>query len=84
MLLNIIILSVLSVFVVILFIYFQNKKTVCPNCKSKSIIRTGNKKYKESPNLAWFGSPDSYYEVEYKCSKCGNTFWEKQKAVLFS
>jgi len=44
---------------------------------------TGEKRYKEDP-VAAFGSPNSYHEIEYKCKKCGNVFWEPQEAVIFN
>lgn len=83
MLTNILFLSILSVLFILLFIYLQKRKTVCPNCKSGNIVKTGNTKYKEDP-VAILGSPDSYHQIEYRCEKCGNIFWEKHKAFIFN
>lgn len=48
-------------------------------------MKTGNKKkYKEDPPIALFGSPDSYYEIEYKCNKGNCIFLEKHDAFLFN
>jgi DNA-directed RNA polymerase subunit RPC12/RpoP len=57
-------------------------KDKCPHCRSKKIIQTGERKYLESPPIALWGSPDSYYEFEYKCENCNQIFWKKQKAVI--
>lgn len=66
-------------------IYYSLKsKTHCPNCKSQNIVQTGKKIYKEEPQIAVYGSPDSYNNIEYKCSKCGHIFLVKQKAVIFN
>lgn len=82
---KIIIFLIIAVVVIVVTIYFSLKnKLRCPNCKSERIERTGNKKYEEDPPIAIYGSPDSYYGLEYKCSDCGHLFWEKQKAVIFN
>jgi hypothetical protein len=64
-------------------IYFSIKpKNWCPHCKSKKIAATGERKYHEKPPLALWGSPASYYEIEYRCENCGQLSWKKQKAVI--
>ena len=66
-------------------IYISLKsKTHCPNCNSKNIVMTGKKIYKETPPIALYGSPGSYHEFEFKCSKCGHLFWERKKALIFN
>jgi len=77
---------IVAVIILFVTIYFSLKnKARCPKCKSNLIVQTGNKKYKEEPPLAIAGgSPDSYNSIEYKCSKCGHVFWQKQKSVIFN
>jgi DNA-directed RNA polymerase subunit RPC12/RpoP len=80
-----IIFLIIAVILIIATIYFSLKSKIhCPNCKSSNIDLTGNKKFEEYPPLAIAGSPNSYYNVEYKCSNCGNIFWHRQKAVIFN
>lgn len=68
----------------LVFYFTVKKKTKCPHCQGYDVISTGQKRYKENPPLAIFGSPDSYYDLEYKCNKCGSTFWEPRKSMIFS
>jgi uncharacterized protein with PIN domain len=76
---------VVTAALVIITIYFSlKKKNVCPDCHSNDVLPTGNKRYKENPAIAVAGSPDSYRELEYKCSKCGSIFWIQPKAIIFN
>lgn len=82
---TIIIFSIIAVILVSLIVYFTLvRKTKCPNCFSKDVILTGEKRYKENPPIAAFGLPDSYFEIEYKWSKCGNVFWHPKQAIIFN
>lgn len=67
----------------IIFIFFRGKPA-CPECKSHNIIPTGKKIYKEDPPIAFWGSPDSTAELEYKCTDCGNVFGVKRKLMIFN
>lgn len=84
MLINTIIFSIVVIGIFILFILLTKCEIVCPKCKSKNIVKTGKKIYKENPPIALFGSPDSYYQIEYKCSKCDYIFLKEQKAYIFN
>jgi DNA-directed RNA polymerase subunit RPC12/RpoP len=65
-------------------IYFTiNKKIKCTKCSSQDINRTGEKRYKEDPSTIW-GSTNSYWEIEYKCNRCGNVFWDQPNAPIFN
>lgn len=79
---TIIIIFIVAIAISVTLYLSLKKKNKCPYCKSEKIIRTGGKKYLESPPIALWGSPDSYYEFEYKCENCNKLFWEKQKAVI--
>lgn len=75
---------IISIILISLVIYFTVKRKVkCPNCKSSDLTATGQKRYNED-NLAIQGSPNSYHELEYKCNKCGNTFWEPKQSAIFN
>ena len=82
---GILIFIIVAVIILSATIYYSLKsKSHCPNCNDKNVTLTGKKIYKEDPPIAAYGSPDSYHELEYKCSKCGHIFWEKQKATIFN
>lgn len=82
---GIIIFISVAVIALALTIYLSLKtKIKCPDCNSEKIIKTGNRKYHESPNLATLGSPNSYYMYEYKCKECDKLFWLKKKAIIFN
>ena len=68
----------------LIFYFTLKNKTKCSNCGNTDIVVTGKKRYKEEPPLAVFGSPDSYNELEYKCNRCGNVFWQPVKAAIFN
>lgn len=75
----------IAVIIITLTLYFSLKeKATCPNCKSKNILKTGKKIYKEKPDAAIYGSPSSYHQIEYKCNDCGDIFLKEQKAVIFN
>jgi DNA-directed RNA polymerase subunit RPC12/RpoP len=72
------------IFFVTLTIYFTIKRKIkCTKCSSQDISKTGEKRYKEDP-VALCGSPNSYTEIEYKCNRCGNVFWNPQDASIFN
>jgi transposase-like protein len=82
---NTIIIIIIVIAAISVTIYFSlKKKIVCPNCRSDKVILTGEKKYKEDPPFAFWGSPDSYYEYEYRCENCNQVFWKKQKTVIIN
>ena len=65
-------------------IYFTIKRKIkCNKCSSHDVNRTGEKRYKEDPFALW-GSPNSYWEIEYKCDRCGNVFWDRPNAAIFN
>lgn len=66
-----------------LFFSLRQKKS-CPFCNSSNIAKTGIKIYKENPDLAMYGSPSSYNQLEYKCISCGKTFFIEQKSIIFN
>lgn len=68
----------------LIFYLTIKKKTKCPHCKNSDVSLTGQKRYKEEPSIAVFGSPDSYNELEYKCNKCGKVFWAPKDALIFN
>ena len=68
----------------LVFYFTVKKKTKCPHCQSSDVSLTGQKRYKEDPPLAFFGSPDSYHDLEYKCNKCGKIFWAPRGAAIFN
>ncbi len=70
--------------IALIILYQRKDKICCPNCKSTEIVITGNKKYKESPALALWGSPDTYYKYEFRCKNCGHLFWMEQKSIIFN
>jgi DNA-directed RNA polymerase subunit RPC12/RpoP len=81
---RILIFLIVAVFFVALTIYFTIKRKIkCNKCSSQDISRTGEKRYKEDPVALW-GSPSSYNEIEYKCNKCGNVFWNPRDAAIFN
>ncbi len=81
---TILIFSLIAVILVFLTVYFTLKRKIkCHNCFSRDVNMTGEKRYKED-QIAVFGSPNSYHEIEYKCKKCGNVFWEPKEAVIFN
>jgi hypothetical protein len=47
------------------------------------LVATGDIRYNED-NLAIHGSPGSSHEIEYKCNKCSNIFWEPKQSVIFN
>ena len=67
----------------LVFYFTVKKKTKCPHCHSSDVIASGQKRYKED-NLAVQGSPNSYYEIEYKCNKCDKKFWAPRGAAIFN
>ena len=72
------------IFLSALMIYFTIKRKVkCAKCSSHDVFRTGEKRYKEDPVSLW-GSPSSYWEIEYRCNKCGDVFWDRQDAAIFN
>ncbi|MCK9425797.1 MAG: hypothetical protein M0Q21_07160 [Ignavibacteriaceae bacterium] len=73
----------IAVIIISATLYFALRKSHCSSCHSTDVTRTGNKMYKEDPVAIW-GSPSSYHQLEYKCNKCDEIFWEKQKAVIFN
>lgn len=79
----IIIFIILISITVTIYLSLKSKPT-CPHCGNKKIFPTGEKKYIENPPVALWGSPDSYYEFEYKCENCNQIFWKKQKAVIIN
>jgi len=73
-----------AIIIIALVFYLTLKRKVkCNKCFSRDVTATGQKRYKED-NLAIHGSPNSYHELEYKCNKCGNTFWEPKQSVIFN
>ena len=72
------------ILLILLFRYYSSSKYLCPNCNSSSIIPTNNSRYKESPDIALWGSPDSYREYEYYCEKCNCKFWLKKKQIIIN
>ena len=73
----------IAVILILLTLFFSlREKNNCPNCHSQNISKTGNKIYKEKPAIAFYGSPVSYHQVEYKCNDCGMTFFKEQKTVI--
>jgi ribosomal protein S27E len=76
------IISVGIVLISIMLYFASTKKVKCLMCSCDNVIPTGEKRYKED-NISIWGSPKSFHEIEYKCKKCGNTFWEPKKAVFF-
>lgn len=80
----IVIFSLIGIILVFITVrYTLHRKTKCHSCLSQDVLRTGAKRYKEDP-IAAFGSPNSYHELEYKCKKCGNVFWEPKEAIIFN
>ncbi len=80
----VIIFAVIAVILISLFLYFSLKQKVkCSSCHSSDVLTTGGKKYEED-NAAILGSPNSYHQIEYKCNKCGNTFWKPKEAAIFN
>lgn len=67
----------------LVFYLTLKRKVKCHQCFSRDVTTTGQKRYKEDP-VAIHGSPNSYHEIEYKCNKCGNTFWEPKQSVIFN
>ena len=81
---RIIIFLLLLVIAAVFTFYFSIKRKVkCNKCSSGDVIKTGKKQYQEDP-VSLHGSPSSYEEEEYKCSNCGNIFWEKKSAAIFN
>ena len=79
-----IIFIIIAIILASLVFYFTVKRKVkCVNCRSTDVTATGQKRYKED-NLAFQGSPNSYHEIEYKCNKCGNNFWESKQSAIFN
>ena len=75
---------VIALILISLVFYVTVKRKVkCTKCSSTDVTATGQKRYNED-NLAIHGSPNSYHEIEYKCNKCGNTFWEPKQSVIFN
>ncbi len=67
----------------LVFYFTVKQKVKCTNCSSTDVTTTGQKRYNED-NLAIQGSPNSYHDLEYKCNRCGNTFWEPKQSVIFN
>lgn len=67
----------------LVFYLTLKRKVKCPSCQSLDVTATGQKRYEEDP-IAIHGSPNSSHEIEYKCCKCGNTFWEPKQSVIFN
>lgn len=79
-----IIFSIVTIILISLVVYITLKRKVkYHKCFSRDVMVTGEKRYNED-SVAVHGSPNSYHEIEYKCSKCGNSFWEPKQSVIFN
>ena len=79
-----IIFIIIAIILASLVFYFTVKRKVkCTKCSCTDVTATGQKRYNED-NLAFHGSSNSYHEFEYKCNKCGNTFWEAKQSAIFN
>jgi DNA-directed RNA polymerase subunit RPC12/RpoP len=75
---------IIAIILASLVFYFTLKQKVkCPKCSSTDVTATGQKRLNED-NLAIHGSSNSYHELEYKCNKCGNIFWEPKQSAIFN
>jgi hypothetical protein len=81
---TIIIFSIAALVLISLVVYFTLKRKIkCHQCFSHNVIATGKKRYNEDP-VAVVGSPNPFYELEYKCNSCGSTFWEPKPSAIFN
>ena len=80
---NIIFIIIAIILAGLVFYFTVKQKVKCTKCSSIDVIATGQKRYSED-NLAIQGSPNSYNELEYKCNKCGNTFWKPKQSAIFN
>jgi len=79
-----IIFIIIAIILTSLVFYFTVKRKLkCISCRSTDVTATGQNRYKED-KLAIHGSPNSYHELEYKCNKCGNIFWEPKQSAIFN
>lgn len=60
-------------------IYFKNKKSICPSCKSHKIIEDGN--YPRILYFLNFGKRKCFIKV-YKCLECGKKFVTDMKSLV--
>lgn len=66
---------------IIIYLYLRRKPR-CPQCKGENIIPTGKKLYGQEPPIALWSSPESYAELEHKCTDCGHVFGLKKRSVI--